>query len=299
MVQLEVFSTSSSRIASVSLSDTATVKDLKKEIARARPKLQECRQSVRTEARGKDLKDSTLVNTLQLTDAKVYVKDLGPQISWTVVFLAEYFGPLVTYSLFAIRPELIYGAGASQPLTTSAAIAWACWSIHYSKRLLETVFVHRFSHGTMPIRNLFKNCGYYWGFAAYVAYHVNHPLYTPPSVIVGLAGLGLFALCEAGNLSCHVLLRNLRPPGTTVRRIPVPNGNPLTVLFKYVSCPNYTYEFGAWLGFTLLTSCLPAGVFAAAGMFQMSLWALGKHKNYRAEFKDYPRMRKAIVPFVL
>ena len=27
---------------------------------------------------------------------------------------------------------------------------------HYAKRLLETVFVHRFSNATMPIMNLFK-----------------------------------------------------------------------------------------------------------------------------------------------
>ena len=36
------------------------------------------------------------------------------------------------------------------------SIAMACWTFHYAKRLFETVFVHRFSHSTMPIRNLFK-----------------------------------------------------------------------------------------------------------------------------------------------
>jgi len=25
-----------------------------------------------------------------------------------------------------------------------------------------------------------QNCAYYWGFAAWLAYYINHPLYTPP-----------------------------------------------------------------------------------------------------------------------
>lgn len=132
-----------------------------------------------------------------------------------------------------------------------------CWSIHYAKRLLETLFVHRFSHATMPLRNLFKNCSYYWLFAMYVAYHVNHPLFTSPNKLQFLVGTTTFALCELGNLSIHLALRNLRPPGSTIRKIPVPTKNPFTALFNFVSCPNYTYEIGSWIGFTIMTSCLP------------------------------------------
>lgn len=109
----------------------------------------------------------------------------------------------------------------------------------------------------MPLRNLFKNCSYYWLFAMYVAYHINHPLYTPPSQLYFYIGLVTFVLCELGNLFIHKALRDLRPPGTTIRKIPVATGNPWTVLFHFVSCPNYTYEIGSWIGFTIMTSCLP------------------------------------------
>ena len=41
------------------------------------------------------------------------------------------------------------------------SVAAASWSFHYAKRLLETVFVHRFSHATMPIMNIFRvSCSY-------------------------------------------------------------------------------------------------------------------------------------------
>jgi len=40
-------------------------------------------------------------------------------------------------------------------------------------------------------------------------------------------------------------------------------------------------------------------LFALVGFAQMTQWALGKHKAYRTEFKDYPRGRKAIVPFII
>lgn len=179
------------------------------------------------------------------------------------------------------------------------SIAAGCYTLHYAKRLLETIFVHRFSHSTMPMLNLFKNCTYYWGFTAYVAYHVNHPLFTSPSLVQVYGALGAFLFCELGNFSVHMALRNLRPPGTRVRKIPVADGNPLTSLFNFVSCPNYTYEFGAWFSFALMTQCVPAFLFAAAGMYQMTLWALGKHRNYKKEFKDYPKGRKAILPFLI
>lgn len=91
----------------------------------------------------------------------------------------------------------------------------------------------------------------------YVAYHTNHPLYTAPSALQFNIGAATFALCELGNLSIHLALRNLRPSGTTVRKIPMPTDNPFTALFKLVSCPNYTYEIGSWIGFTVMTSCLP------------------------------------------
>uniref|UniRef100_A0A182QAW7 very-long-chain enoyl-CoA reductase n=1 Tax=Anopheles farauti TaxID=69004 RepID=A0A182QAW7_9DIPT len=299
-MEIEILDAKSSKsLGKCRVSPDTTLKALKTEVQKLKPSLTVHRQSLRLEPRGKAPKESETLKALNVTaGGKVYVRDLGPQISWKGVFLAEYAGPIFVYMIFYLRPSFIY-ANADNPMSLTAKTAAACWVAHYAKRLLETLFVHRFSHATMPLRNLFKNCSYYWAFAGYVAYHVNHPLFTEPSPVLLYAGLAVFTVSELGNFSIHMLLRNLRPAGSNVRKIPVPDANPLTNLFNFVSCPNYTYEFFSWVGYTLMTSCIPAGLFAAAGMYQMTVWALGKHRNYKQEFKDYPKNRKAILPFVL
>lgn len=282
--------------------ETATVRDLKKAIAGKKAKYGDInRQELRLEPKGKALRDEDTLQALGLnTGAMLYFKDRGIQIGWTTVFLTEYAGPLFAYLWFYRRPWLAYSEETlAKPMADVVHIAAACWAFHYAKRLLETQFVHRFSNATMPITNLVKNCSYYWGFAAYIAYHVNHPLYTAPSINQVYAGLAGFFFCELGNLSVHLALRNLRPEGSKVRKIPYPTSNPLTALFNLVSCPNYTYEIGAWISFTVMTQCLPVGLFTLAGAYQMTVWALGKHRNYRKEFKDYPSGRRAVFPFIL
>lgn len=292
---------SGKELATFGVTDTTTIGDLKKQYQRKDAKYYPERQSFRTEPRGKMLKDDETIGSLNLgKKGKLYFKDLGPQVGWTTVFLTEYAGPLVIYLIFYSRPSIIYGSMIDVPRAPVVNIAAACWSIHYAKRLLETVFVHRFSHATMPIMNIFRNSAYYWGFAALVAYFVNHPLYTTPSCDLQIyGGLALFVVSELGNLSIHLAFKNMRPAGSKVRKIPYPCGNPFTWMFNFVSCPNYTYEVLAWVGFSVMTQCLPAAMFTLCGFYQMTVWAIGKHKNYKKEFSNYPKGRKSIIPFLI
>lgn len=105
-------------MAKCSLKGTATISELKKEVARQKPNLTIHRQAYRLEAKGKTLKDSDTLEALNLrSGSKLYVKDLGPQIGWKTVFLAEYAGPLLVYLWFYIRPGYFYGADASLPIS--------------------------------------------------------------------------------------------------------------------------------------------------------------------------------------
>lgn len=97
-------------MAKCSAQPTTTVKDFKAQVYAANRKLNPHRQALRQEVRGKTLKDSDTAESLNLrAGSKLFVKDLGPQIGWSTVFLAEYAGPVLVYLIFYGRPWIVYG----------------------------------------------------------------------------------------------------------------------------------------------------------------------------------------------
>jgi very-long-chain enoyl-CoA reductase len=192
----------------------ATISEIKTLFTKTHPQWYPASQSLRLDPKGKSLKDEDVLQKLPVgTTATLYFWDLRAQISWVTVFLMEYAGPLFIYLLF-YRVPFIYGR--TNNFTSSrhmvVPLTCMCHSFHYIKCLLETLFVHRFSHGTAPLQNIFKNCTYNWGFAAWMASYINHPVYTPPTYGVQQVKLALavFVIYQLGNLSIHMVLRDLR-----------------------------------------------------------------------------------------
>uniref|UniRef100_A0A3B3UQ68 Trans-2,3-enoyl-CoA reductase n=1 Tax=Poecilia latipinna TaxID=48699 RepID=A0A3B3UQ68_9TELE len=247
----------------------------------------------------KCLRDEEVLQTLPVgTTASFYFSDMGPQLTWGTVFLAECVGPLILYLMFYFRLPFIYSP--KYDFTSSkhwvVHLACMCHSFHYIKRVVETLFVHRISHGTMPLRNIFKNCGYYWCSAAWMAYYINHPLYTTPHYGQQQVNAGLYIFLVSFGFD---ILNVLFISGSKVKKIPYPTKNPFTWIFWLVSCPNYTYELGSWIGFTVMTQCVPVAFFTIVAFVQMTVWAKGKHRSYLKEFRDYPTLRSSILPFIL
>eukprot|EP00091_Calanus_sinicus_P025489 TRINITY_DN9754_c0_g1_i1.p1 TRINITY_DN9754_c0_g1~~TRINITY_DN9754_c0_g1_i1.p1 ORF type:complete len:223 (-),score=52.49 TRINITY_DN9754_c0_g1_i1:300-968(-) len=154
-MELEIVNAKSSKpvVTLAAQPSSSTIGDLKKAIGSAKPKYKDVnRQELRQEAKGKPLKDEATLESLGITESTtLYFKDRGTQIAWTTVFMAEYMGPLVVYLLFYIRPWLVYGDTSKDEMSTTTHIAAAAWTFHYAKRVLETIFVHRFSNATMPL----------------------------------------------------------------------------------------------------------------------------------------------------
>ncbi|XP_067309209.1 trans-2,3-enoyl-CoA reductase-like 2b [Pseudorasbora parva] len=279
----------------------ATIAEIKTLLHKIYPKFYPSRQALKLHPEGKALSDDDVLEDLPVgMTATMFFQDLGPQLGWTMVFLAECLGPLFIYLLFYYRLPYIYGPEYDYTQSPLKVVKLACWchSLHYIKRLVETIFIHRFSDGTLPLRTIMLLCLYYWGFASWQAYYINHPLYTPPSYgrLQIYSALAMFLVCEFGNLSVHLILNRISCNGSRPTEIPYPTKNPFTWLFFFVSCPNYTYEVGSWISFTVMTQCVPVGVFAFLGLIQMTIWAREKHKTYGQQFEDYPDLRTAIIP---
>lgn len=104
--------------------------------------------------------------------------------------------------------------------------------------------------------------------------------------IVFLTGYGI-------NLYADRKLRKLR--NGNKKEYSVPKGG----LFELISSPNYFGEIVEWIGWAILTWSLPGLAFAVFTFANLFPRAIANHKWYRKTFKNYPKERKAIIPFVL
>ncbi|GAA99084.1 uncharacterized protein L969DRAFT_87132 [Mixia osmundae IAM 14324] len=249
-----------------------------------------------------DEDESKTLDALGLNDGDtVTVKDLGPQISWRLVYIIEYAGPIAIHPLFYFYgSKFIYGRSLVH--SKMQTMVFAMIMAHYIKRELETVFVHRFSKATMPLSNVYRNSAYYWIFSGFL---LAWPLYSPANSYSQLYGtlrakneylytlLSVWLFAQISNFVSHMQLRALRPAGTRERHIPYGYG------FEIVSCPNYSFEILGWLTVVVMTQSPAVLLFATIGVYFMSTWAVSRHKAYRRQFGDkYPRNRKILIPYL-
>ncbi|KAJ8631716.1 hypothetical protein MRB53_025039 [Persea americana] len=294
----------------IELKNLATVGDLQEAIHHRNKKYYPSRQRLtlplQSGSRGKPVVLNAKKNLQDYCDGNadtliVVFKDLGMQVSYRTLFFWEYLGPLIIYPIFYYYYPVYqyFGYTGERVIHPVQTYAMYYWCFHYFKRIMETFFVHRFSHATSPVSNVFRNCAYYWTFGMYIAYHVNHPLYTPVSDLQMKIGFGFGLISQISNFYCHLLLRNLRGPGGN-GGYQIPHG----FLFNVVTCANYTTEIYQWVGFNIATQTVAGYVFLVVAALIMSNWALAKHHRLKKLFDGkegkpkYPRRWVILPPFL-
>jgi steroid 5-alpha reductase family enzyme len=104
-------------------------------------------------------------------------------------------------------------------------------------------------------------------------------------------GLALFFFGFVVNIQSDNILINLRKPGETGYKIPYGG------FYRYVSCPNYFGEIMEWVGFAIMTWCIPGLIYMLWVALPLFAQAIEAHRWYNDKFGDeYPKNRKAIFP---
>ncbi|MDD5622898.1 MAG: DUF1295 domain-containing protein [Actinomycetota bacterium] len=94
------------------------------------------------------------------------------------------------------------------------------------------------------------------------------------------------------NLQSDHILRSLRNSCENSYKIPKRG------LFKYITCPNYFGEILEWTGWAIATWSIPGLAFAVFTFANLAPRAFTNHHWYLKNFSDYPRDRKALIPFI-
>lgn len=106
-------------------------------------------------------------------------------------------------------------------------------------------------------------------------------------------GLAVFLSGMAVNVKSDLVLVGLKGEGRGGYKIP--KGG----FFEVVSCPNYFGEIMEWLGWTLMTWSWAGFGFFLYTCANLVPRARANHVWYLEKFgEDYPKRRKAVIPFV-
>lgn len=182
------------------------------------------------------------------------------------------------------------------PLNGVIVLFLLIWQIHYFHR----AFVYPLSlksRREIPISvvlmalvfntvNAFLNGGH---FVLHAEWYTANWLTTPQFVI----GLLIFAAGYYATKRSDKILADLREQPGDDYKVPV------GFLYRWVSCPNYLAESVQWFGWALMTLS-PAGfVFFAWTVANLMPRAISHHRWYKETFPEYPKDRKAFMPYVV
>jgi len=171
------------------------------------------------------------------------------------------------------------------------------WEVHYVQRSFVYPFLIRNRQTRMPLVivllamtfttwNSYLNSRYLFHFSGGYSSEWLTDLRFLLGVMLFVSGLAI-------NWHSDRILRRLRQPGE--RTYQIPRGG----FFRYVSCANYFGETIEWAGWALATWSLPGLGFAIWTVANLGPRARSHHLWYRRHFPDYPKNRKAFIPFLI
>ena len=172
------------------------------------------------------------------------------------------------------------------------SIMFIClWIIHYFNRTIIFPFRIKTKGKKMPLAIVLSAFFFNIVNGLINGYFLSNINLHSVSIFL-ITGFLLFVLGLYINISSDNKLINLRK---IKKGYFVPKGG----LFKYISCPNFFGEILEWFGFALMTFNIGTLSFFIWTCCNLIPRALAHHKWYKNKFNEYPKERKAILPFLI
>jgi 3-oxo-5-alpha-steroid 4-dehydrogenase 1 len=222
-----------------------------------------------------------------------YGVSLSPRLGWFLMELPATLSFLFFFSRGPNRGEVV-------PL-----VFLAMWLIHYGNRGFVFPFSIRVAKGdkgsfsimVITIGWIVTSLHGYFHASYFTRFGTQYTTawLTDPRFICGFL---VYYTCYALNLHSDAIIRNLRTKDEVaagIKNYRIPEGG----LFRWVTSPSYTTELVGWAGFALCTWSY-AGVFIlVVSMGNLVPRAFATQRWYQNKFPNYPRERKALIPFLL
>ena len=172
------------------------------------------------------------------------------------------------------------------------SIMFIClWIIHYFNRTIIFPFRIKTKGKKMPLAIVLSAFFFNIVNGSINGYFLSNINLHSVSIFL-ITGFLLFVLGLYINISSDNKLINLRK---IKKGYFVPKGG----LFKYISCPNFFGEILEWFGFALMTFNIGSLSFFIWTCCNLIPRALAHHTWYKNKFNEYPKERKAILPFLI
>jgi len=223
-----------------------------------------------------------------------YSKKWGLAINNKLGWILMEVPTVIIYALFFYLGYIRYGTDLV-PL-----VFLFLWNLHYLQRTFVFPLLIR-GRDPMPITIIlmglvFNGINAY--LQAYWIYIISPDFYTLEWILTGrfIAGILIFFSGFIINLHSDYIVRNLRPKGEDrAFQFKIPEGG----MFRYVSCPSYFGEIFEWTGWAFATWSLAGLVFSIWTFANLAPRAIKNHQWYQKTFENYPKNRKALIPFLL
>lgn len=175
-------------------------------------------------------------------------------------------------------------------------LIFGAWVLHYFNRTIIFPLRINTKGKKMPLIIAFSAIGFNlantWIVGSYLGANASRFdgvwLQSPFFII----GVSLFILGFVINQYADYKLINLRKAGETDYKIPK------GFLLDFISCPNLLGEIIEWIGFFIMTWSLPTFSFAIWTFANLAPRAIAHHKWYLNKFPNYPKQRKALIPYI-